>query len=109
MPGRPQRPPDRRASPAAHGRVGYPDSTHVGHGLLGHGRDGVAGAERVDAHAAVRPLGNARARILDHAGLGRVVVGMQLRPVDDAAGHGGDVDDRSAAVCRARPSDWVQR
>ena len=41
---------------------------------------------------------------MDHAGLGRIVVGMQLRAVDDATGHGGDVDDRAAAAGQHGPA-----
>ena len=56
------------------------------------------------------PLHGQASAEVDDGGLRRVVVGLEQSAVDDRPGHGGDVDDRAAAVSSmARPSAWQDR
>ena len=64
----------------------------------GHVGLDVAGRQRVDPHPELAPLRGQAAGEVVHGGLGRVVGGLPLGPVDDEARHGPDVDDRARAL-----------
>ena len=62
-------------------------------------RVGKAGADRVDAHAALRPLVGHALRQHDDARLGRVVRALLLgQGIDDQAGHGRDVHNIAVSL-----------
>ena len=74
-----------------------PGSSAWRRGLAGDHRGlDVGGGDGVDADALRRPFdGEAAGEVVDR-GLGDVVGGLRLRPVDDGAGHRAEVHDRAA-------------
>lgn len=61
-------------------------------------REHIARAERVHAHALLRPLDRERARHVAHGRLRSVVRRLRLRDVHDLRGHGAHEGDGTAAA-----------
>ena len=84
-----------RCAQAAHRGIGEPGGLCFVFGVCGHRRQGMTGADGIDANPAPGPFGGTDSGQLESTGFGGVVMAVQLWAVDDVRRDRDDIDDRS--------------